>query len=637
MRKPRILSLATVLFVLPLAISAQNGLPPEIAKHGYADLIVFNGKIVSMDDAGVNTSPGNVYEAMAIKGDRIIALGASERIRTLRDSSTRVIDLGGQTVIPGIIETHTQLFGGGQLGAGMGLPKPHRGVNVRVQAGRDVETTRLRIENEVKEAVSKLPPGDWVLVGVTPNRPEGVSSNRIVAWIAASKLDTRERLDRVAPVNPVLVQGGIRGTLNGKALEQAIQVMPDYAAFINQSTGDPDSSETGEVGSQEMEALTYEIFYHNKPISLIAEMFRRDMEMGAAHGITTFSSRVPHPLVMDGFMLLNREKQMPIRFAALYETHRRPNDPEVTRQFYRMTGNLTGLGNDYLWIHGVASERWDTSFPMACLGPDVPAPPEIKTRELCLEPGDMFYDTLQNALEAGWRLAGIHGVGSDGVRRFMQMVETARNNSRMTEEDIRKLRLTVEHGTVIGKLPDVMEKLKRYGIFISAGPPRLLRYPDYLKDYGPAITPFMLPVKTWLDQGIKVVGQNHTYRNVGYLWTVFMTRLVEGEVVGPEEKIDRVTVAKMWTRWAAEYVLKEDVLGSLEAGKLADFVVLDKDYFTIPIEQIPAIRPQMTVVGGEIRHLGADFAAKVGLEPIGYQFPQDYGPWDRGGSSDGGD
>jgi hypothetical protein len=113
----------------------------------------------------------------------------------------------------------------------------------------------------------------------------------------------------------------------------------------------------------------------------------------------------------------------------------------------------------------------------------MPAPARIKARELCPRPGDMFWDTLQNALEGGWRLAGIHGLGSDGVRRFMQMVDMAKQNRGMTDQDIRDLRLTVEHGTVIGKLPDVMANLKRLGIIISAGPPRLLRYPDFLADY----------------------------------------------------------------------------------------------------------------------------------------------------------
>ena len=133
---------------------------------------------------------------------------------------------------------------------------------------------------------------------------------------------------------------------------------------------------------------------------------------------------------------------------------------------------------------------------MQCLGPDAPAPAHIKARELCPQKGDMFWDTLQNALEAGWRLAGIHGLGSDGVRRFMQMIEMARVNKGWSEQDIRDKRITIEHATVVGKLPDVMAGLKKNGIIISAGTARLLRYPDYLADYGEQMKPFMLPIKT---------------------------------------------------------------------------------------------------------------------------------------------
>ncbi len=608
-------------------LTAQAQLPPEVARHGYADIIVYNGKVVSMDDAGYNENPGNIYEAMAVKGNRIVALGTSERIQALADANTKQFDLEGQLVIPGIIETHAHLFGNRAMGNQMGLRVPDDGVNVTVQAGKDVEATRLIIEDAIRDALSKVDPGDWVMVGVRPNQQEGISSNRVVAWFAASNLENKDRLDRIAPDNPVVVQGGIRGALNSKAMEMAIERMPMYAEFINQSTGDDDSALSGEVGSQEMSALTYEIFYADKPISLIAEFFRRDLEAAAAHGVTTFSSRVPHPLVLSGFTELNREGKMPIRFAALYEVHRRPSDPEVTRSFYRMTGNLTGLGNDYLWIHGVASERWDTSFPMACLGDDMPAPAYIKSRELCPESGDMFWDTLQNAVESGWRLAGIHGLGSDGVRRFTQMIEMAQANVGISDEEIRSRRMTVEHATVLGKRPDLMARLKRFGITISAGPPRLLRYPDYKQDYGAEITQFMLPVKTWLDNGIKVVGQNHTYQRVGALWTIFMTRDVGGEIVLPEERISRNIVAKMWTRWAAEYVMKEDDLGSLEIGKMADFVVLDRDYFSIPIEEIKQIKPQLTVVGGNVRYLGGNYAGKVSMEPVGHQFREDCEPW----------
>ena len=84
----------------------------------------------------------------------------------------------------------------------------------------------------------------------------------------------------------------------------------------------------------------------------------------------------------------------------------------------------------------------------------------------------------------------------------------------------------------------------------------------------------------------------------------------------------------MWTRWAGEYVLREIDLGSLETGKLADFVILDRDYFTIPIDDFPAIVPLMTVVGGKTGFLHRNFAQELRLQPVGYQ-PETPRPWDR--------
>ena len=617
-----------VLWTSPL-LRGQSVLPPEVVEHGYADTILVNGKVVSMDDAGLNDSPGHIYEAIAVKRDRIIALGTSERIRTLAHSGTTVIDLGGRFLIPGIIETHAHLYGNAALGNQMGLQTPDRGINLTVQAGRDIETTRLRVENALREALPKVQPDDWVMVGITPNPQEGVSSNRVFSWVYDGEFEPRERLDRIAPDNPVKVQVASRANINSKGWEVLEKYLPNVSEYVEEVMEQPNAVEMGLVTVGTMTALTWDIFYRNKPVSLTAELIRRNLEIAAAHGVTTFSSRIPHPRIMDGFSLLNREKKMPVRFASLYEVHRRPAAPDTTRNFYRMTGNLTGFGNDYLWIHGVASELWDSSFPQVCLGPDIEAPPEIKAREKCPQSGEMYWDALRNAMESGWRLAGVHGVGSHGVRLFMQMIEEAMENTGMTAEDVRQLRPTVEHATAISKKPDIIAGLKKYGIMVSAGPPRFLRYPDYLEDYGPAIDSFILPLRTLLDQGIKVVGQNHTYRSIGYYLTVFITREVGGKVLGPEERLDRVTVLKMFTNWASEYVMKENDLGSLEVGKLADYLVLDKDYLTIPVAEIPTIRPQMTVVGGKTQYLNEDFARSLGVEPVGYQFQADYSPWDR--------
>ena len=90
-------------------------------------------------------------------------------------------------------------------------------------------------------------------------------------------------------------------------------------------------------------------------------------------------------------------------------------------------------------------------------------------------------------------------------------------------------------------------------------------------------------------------------------------------LVAAEEAVDRVTVMKMATSWAAEFVMREDVLGRLQPGKLADFVVLSKDYFTIPTEDIATIIPLMTVLGGEIVFLRNELAAELKMEPRGDQ------------------
>ncbi|MBI4478836.1 MAG: amidohydrolase family protein [Acidobacteria bacterium] len=622
-------ALALVLFCLP-SLRAQLSLPPEVSRYGTPNQIVVNGKIVSMDDPGYNTSPGRIYQAMAIKGTRIMALGTNQQIRAMADASTKVLDVGGLTVIPGIIDTHAHLFGNDQVARQIGIRVPDKGISLNVRAGKDMEATRMVIENAIKDAVTKLQPGDWINMGVQANPAEDVTASRVAAWVSRGELEPRERLSRVAPNNPVKVQAGTRATLNSAAWELASKLLPGFTEYEDEEIPDvPDASGKGIVAVGAMTAITWDIFYRNQPLSLVSEMIRRDWEMAAAHGVTAFGSRVHNPRIMDAVTELNREGQAPIRFMILMETHRRPGDPQAIRQLYRMTGNMTGVGDDMMWIGGVASELWDSSFPQVCLGKDLEAPPQIKIREKCPEPGEMYWDTIQHALEAGWRTAGVHGVGSDGVRRYIQVIEAAMQSANISVEEIRSRRLTTEHAEALGNIPDVIAKLKEYGVIVSANPPRLWRERDYMDDYGPAARPFMQPVKSWLDQGVNVVGQFEGYRGIGANLDTYISRFVNGHEVLPDQKLDRVTVLKMWTTWAPRYMLKEEDLGTLEAGKLADFVVLDKDYFTITTQEIHKIRPQMTVVGGMVRHLESGLAAKLAMPPVGYQFPANYEPWER--------
>ena len=108
------------------------------------------------------------------------------------------------------------------------------------------------------------------------------------------------------------------------------------------------------------------------------------------------------------------------------------------------------------------------------------------------------------------------------------------------------------------------------------------------------------------------------------LWQA-ITRKYDGKVWQPEERIDRVWALKMWASWASEYVMKSEKIGTLETGKLADMVVIDRDYLTVPEDNILKIRPLMTRVGGKIEVLQQSLAQEFGIDAVGvaYGFSDD--------------
>ena len=618
----------------PAARTTQKGPPPEVLEHGYADIIVLNGRIVTMEDTSPTPHPGRIFQAMAAKKGRIIALGESGSIRELAGPKTTVIDARGRTVIPGIVEPHSHLFdyGATRLAAGMGFQEPVPGINVVLKAARTLDETWKLVEEAIQRALPRAKPDEWLLVSVETNPDVGVTGRILLSWGFAKRFTSRQELDRIAPDVPVLVRlmsfgFGVSGHFNSKGQRKAEEVLPGYWDFAEQAFH-RDAANQAWVGFGELTGLRWEAWYSQKPLSLIAEMFRLESEAWASYGITTFATRVPMPTILSAYTLLNRQKQMPIRLAAHYEVHRMPGPPQALLTLYRRTGLLTDLGSDYMWLTGIASELWDLHGAGACLGPDVEAPPEIKRRERTPTPGDFYWTILKEALKAGWRLVGVHGVGSHGARLFTQMVEEGMREKGLTAEEIRARRPTLEHCTVIGKMPDVVEKLKEYGVILGFSSVFLEDTQTYLNDYGPEIEPFILPVKSLLEAGVKVVGNidcdgPHKFGAFHYMW-LLIERRVRDQVFVPEERLDRGIVLKMWTRWAADYVAREGDLGSLEVGKLADFVVLDRDYFTIPEDDIRRIRPLMTVVGGKVVSLKEDFARELGTAPVGFQPPADW-------------
>jgi predicted amidohydrolase YtcJ len=147
---------------------------------------------------------------------------------------------------------------------------------------------------------------------------------------------------------------------------------------------------------------------------------------------------------------------------------------------------------------------------------------------------------------------------------------------------------------------------------MSCAPKYVEDSPEVLRDYGEQYLGWIAPVKSLLDAGVKTVLEidDRDIFKVGtafHYLDVMVNREVEGKVYAAKEQVDRVIALKTATSWAAEYVYRENVLGSLERGKYADLLVLSSDYFTVPEREIRKVKPLMTMVGGKIVYQADNF------------------------------
>ena len=257
------------------SLHAEAQLPPEVARVGYADTIFVNGKIVSMDDVSNSTQVGRIYQALAVKGERIMKLGTSEEVRPLAGRETKILDLHGRTLIPGIIEPHSHIYGRVTSlldRLGFEYPPPKGVLMATTQAERSLEETQANIRDALTEAVEKANPGDWVVLRVRPH-PEEPIELRVWSW--TRRLSEKRTLDLWGGnENPVLLQPGSRGWVNSKALEVLNEFLPGYSDSVQETMHGIDIGEDipniGWVGSVEMGVITWELFLEQLPPATLA-------------------------------------------------------------------------------------------------------------------------------------------------------------------------------------------------------------------------------------------------------------------------------------------------------------------------------------------------------------------------------
>ncbi|MBI4481700.1 MAG: amidohydrolase family protein [Acidobacteria bacterium] len=575
----------------------SHELPLEVER--YADLVLYNGQVLTVDR---DTPDFTVVKAVAIRDGKILAVGENDRILKLAGPKAKRMDLAGKTVIPGVVDTHSH---------------PNRYALAHYQqefvpaylkflVENRIRTGRVRWERGKAEALAELKkladgaaPGDWIVA----------SSGGHPVVIHQTK---RADLDQVTPNNPAYIRIGTEtwGMVNTKMLEILTKSYgEDLPGIIKGSDGAPTGLLLGVAGT----VMGQDILPETPP-ELLVPVFKKELEEWAAIGVTTLSGRFRGNEI-TAWTRLDQKGELPIRIGYTHEIGRW--NPYFKRDIQRL-GTLEGHGTERFWMIGLTVGITDGHVPGGggSAGGDVCSDVERKEifpddsfpeKGLCFwdQPGDPTRDTILIANRNGYRIAGVHTFGDKGQEIMLDAFAQANK-----ERSIMGRRFAVDHAMMVS--PKVIEKASKLGIIWSLQVPMFYgrRTSIVSRVFGEDIAHrWSLPVKSMLDAGVRLTFGADTHedpdRQPMHNMEVMVTRVThDGRVWGPREKIDRNTALRIMTRWGAEYVLREKELGSIEVGKLADLVILDKNPLDprVPDEALSDIKVVQTLIGGQVAY-----------------------------------
>ena len=587
------------------------------AKLGYPQMIVYNGKVVTVDDASFESRVGTIVQAMAIRDGKILATGNNAEIRALAGPQTQSIDLQGRTVLPSFIMTH-------EHPTDWAFQEPR--AITHVLPNDDVIIHRwlpnlppreqfAQFELTLREAVAKAKPGQWILISFNWG-PDYQWATEMQPFFRSSV--TKEYLDVLAPNNPLKVKNGfITSVVNQKAIDELRSVHPTLDAISGTPEGVEQYLKSGGGFSRPMEP---DAMFKGKT-ALLAEILKAEMELWSSLGTTTYGSSPYAYHNYQAMDYLDKKGEMPARFAWDY------TGPDWGMDMLRYLAGSLGHGTDHLWLIGARDAPGSN-----CMS--VPIRPEWQATQgqqatdgmsRCnFGPGGRGREILERIVKSGLRIGGLHSGGDKDIDYLMDVIEQASQEMGFTLEEIRAKRHAFDHSAEAPR-PDQIPRIKNLGMMVSQI--NTILWETHrgasvtAKKYGIEYTDWVVPRKSLTEGGVMTTFEidRPLPHKVFFFITKGMNRYNDRDqrVYGPNQKTDRIVQLKALTVWGGYYVLRENLLGTLEPGKFADFIVLDRDFLTIPEAEIPQTQVLMTVVGGKTVHLGTALAREIGMQPVG--------------------
>lgn len=551
-----------------LTILAAHCILTMTAASQQADTIYNNGTIITIND----TAP--TAEAVAVKDGKILAVGTKEDVLKTKGDATKLVDLGGKTMLPGFVDSHGHSYMIGLQASTANLLPPPDGT------GKDLASLQALLtdwaENN-KEVVKKV---GWIAGFGYDN-----------SQLAENRHPTKEDLDKVSTDIPVIIihQSGHLGVGNSKALE---------LAGITAQTENPKGGVfQRKEGSKEPNGVCEEYAFFML-VGKLASNFDNPIndalvlegtKLQASFGYTTAQEGRAMGAGLAAMERVADSGELPIDLVA-YPDVLEVEDPKPSMEYK----NGYRVGGVKLTIDG--SPQGKTAWLTKPYFVPPPGQPKDYVGYAAVDEETTFA-AVDKAYANGWQIL-CHGNGDAASDRFIAAIRKAK--AKHPDVDNRPVLI---HGQVLRE--DQVDALKELDIFPSLFPMHTFYWGDYHRDsvLGPERAPNISPTGWVLKRGM-MFGSHHDAPvalpdSMRILSATVTRKTRTGKVLGPEHCVPVATALKALTIWPAWQHFEEDSKGSIEVGKLADFVVLSDNPLEIDEDKLADIKILRTIKKGE--------------------------------------
>jgi predicted amidohydrolase YtcJ len=556
---------------------------PVMSQEPAPDLMLHHGKVVTVDLSF------SVAEAIAIRGDRIVRVGSNSEVLALRGPKTETIDLSGKMVLPGLIDSHSHPLTASLVEFDHAIPQMDS-----VQDVLDYFAARAKVVAE----------GDWLVLRQV-----------FITRLREQRYPTRAELDRVAPKHPVIFATGPDAMLNSLGLkanhiDRDFKVPPGGPGLVEKdpTTGEP-------TGLVRIFARFVKVPATGKQPTAeeqqrcLAELFRDYNSVG----ITAVCERDAYPDQVPVYKALRDSGRASMRvalschvdsegdLAAIQASIRRvAADPLFQKKdsLLRIIGIKTYLDGGMLTGSAYMREPWGVSAMYGITDPNY--------RGLLFIPKDRLREMVRATTQEGLQFTA-HSVGDGAVQALLDAYEEVGR-----ELPLRRTRPCIEHSNFMSR--EAVEQAARLGVMLDIQPAWLyLDTRTLVKQFGYDRLRYFQPLRSIIAAGGVAGGGSDHMQKVGSMrsnnpYNPFLgmatavtrqARWYEGRL-HPEEALSREQAIRFYTVNNARILFLEDVIGSLEAGKFADLVVLDRDLLTCPEDQIASTQVLRTYFNGKL-------------------------------------